>query len=63
LPSANLGNSNTPRGPFQTTVFAFLIKIQIAMVFGPISKPISSEGIDVISRTFFSVSGSNALAV
>ena len=45
VPFARVGFSNTPMGPFQTTVLAFLAaSANRARVFSPISRPILSAG-------------------
>src|SRR5690554_3484806 len=64
VPLANFSISNTPCGPFHTTVLASLIiDLNLSTVFGPISKPISSAGIASNVRILVSVSLSNALPV
>ena len=45
VPTAKVSNSNTPIGPFQTTVPAFLTASEnSSMVLGPMSMPIMSSG-------------------
>src|SRR5437764_9875785 len=45
VPAANAGNSNTPGGPFQNTVFASLsLRTNSSRVAGPMSSPIVPSG-------------------
>ena len=45
VPAARVGFSNTPIGPFHTTVFAlFTASAYMAAVLGPISQPSLSAG-------------------
>ena len=63
VPFAKASNSNTPIGPFQTTVFApsnsFLNN---SIDLGPISKPIMPSGIASTSTISNGESGANSLA-
>ena len=61
VPTENCGNSNSPSGPFQITVFAFLISsVKIFIVSSPISNPSQSAGISVHGTVLLSVSGLNS---
>ena len=45
VPAANAGNSNTPGGPFQNTVFASAsFAANSSLVAGPMSRPILPGG-------------------
>mmetsp|Transcript_22827 Transcript_22827/g.58112 ORF Transcript_22827/g.58112 Transcript_22827/m.58112 type:complete len:313 (-) Transcript_22827:909-1847(-) len=47
VPVANLGNSNTPMGPFHTTVLAsFSASLKVLMESGPMSRPIQPSGME-----------------
>ena len=62
VPFAKLGISNTPMGPFHTTVFAPSNALEnSSMVFGPMSKPIQPSGM-LPSTTFDSASLLNSFA-
>ena len=59
VPFASVGFSNTPIGPFQTTVLAdFTSFANSSAVFGQISRPISSAGILSASTAVTSISPS-----
>ena len=63
VPTAKLSNSNTPIGPFHTTVFAlFNSSANISTVAGPISNPSQSAGISFDGTTFLSASFENSVA-
>ena len=60
VPAAKAGNSNTPIGPFQTTVPAPLTAfVNNLMVSGPISRPIQSAGIALVGTTLRAQSAAN----
>ena len=62
VPAARVGFSNTPIGPFQTTVFAVLTaSAKRACVLGPISQPSRSAGILSASYTSISTGASIGL--
>ena len=64
VPFENSFISNTPIGPFHTTVFAFLIfSANISAVFGPISKASLSSGILSISTISVSTPASILSAI
>src|SRR5699024_12767719 len=47
VPAANFSHSETPIGPFQTTVPAFLMAAaNFSRVLGPMSRPIQSSGME-----------------
>ena len=61
VPFAKFSNSNTPRGPFHITVFAFLSSsVNIFIDSGPMSKPCHPSGISLESTVFISVSFENS---
>ncbi len=66
VPLANLSNSNTPMGPFHTTVLHSLsAALKEAMESGPMSRPCGVEvvmalfGVDVWGRRLGSIGGEN----
>ena len=62
VPVANCSNSDNPKGPFHTTVFAFCnSSTYILIVSGPISNPSHPSGISLNFTTLLSVSGLNSL--
>ncbi len=62
VPLAKLLISNTPIGPFQTTVFAPCNSLaNNSIVFSPISKPSSSSGISVEGTVWKGASLLNSL--
>src|SRR6266571_5459893 len=63
VPAANAGNSKTPTGPFQNTVFASRsFAVNSSLVAGPISTPSRSAGKLATGTTSCSASGANRLA-
>src|SRR5690554_4210801 len=63
VPPANWSNSNTPTGPFHSTVFAlFSSSANWAAVSGPISRIISSSATSATALTVASASAAKALA-
>ena len=55
MPLANFSTSNTPAGPFHTTVFAPTNSfLKSSIVFGPQSSPCESLSIFLTSTTFVS---------
>jgi K(+)-stimulated pyrophosphate-energized sodium pump len=63
VPSAKGFISNTPIGPFHTTVLASAIsRAKASRVFGPISRACQSEGISLTSTTLMSASSANLSA-
>ena len=57
VPTANLGNSNTPMGPFQMTVPASATASQYSLtVSGPMSRPIQPSGMALAGTTLLSAS-------
>ena len=64
VPLAKLDISNTPNGPFQTTVLAFLSMSSSSFkVLGPTSIPIQPAGIALESTVFILASLSNLSAI
>ena len=64
VPLANSGFSNTPMGPFQTTVLAFFTALEnSSMVLGPMSRPCQPSGILPASTVLISVGLSKSLAI
>ena len=62
VPLASVGFSNTPIGPFQTTVLASLAAVaKSSCVLGPISRPSLSAGILVESTYSTAISASIGL--
>ncbi|OPZ68868.1 MAG: hypothetical protein BWY81_00692 [Firmicutes bacterium ADurb.Bin467] len=62
VPLAKFGISNTPIGPFQTTVFADLTSLaNSSIVLGPMSRPCQPSGISPDKQIIRSVSLSNSL--
>src|SRR6266566_2354788 len=63
VPAANAGNSKTPTGPFQKTVFASAsFEANSSLVAGPISTPSRSAGKLATGTTSCSASGANRVA-
>ena len=63
VPSAKAGNSNTPMGPFQMTVPAsFTASVYRAMVLGPMSMPMRSSGMAMVSTSSGLASAENSAA-
>src|SRR5690554_6917825 len=63
VPPANWSNSNTPTGPFQSTVLAvFNSSAKLAAVCGPISRIMSSSATSATALTVASASAAKALA-
>ena len=63
VPFAKFSHSETPIGPFQTTVPALATaSAKRARVFGPMSRPIQPSGISSESTTFHSASALYAVA-
>ncbi len=63
VPPENASNSNTPAGPFQTTVFASTILLAKSVAeSGPMSRPILSAGIASAATTSCGESAANASA-
>ena len=59
VPAASVGFSNTPMGPFQTTVLdALTASANSFMVSGPMSQPSMSAGIAVTGTTVVSTGAS-----
>ena len=59
VPAARVGFSNTPMGPFQTTVLeALTASANSFMVSGPMSQPSMSAGIAVTGTTVVSTGAS-----
>ena len=64
VPLANLGISNTPIGPFHTTVLApAKVSLNNSTDLGPISNPIHPSGICPASATLVLASSLNASAI
>ena len=63
VPTANFGISNTPTGPFHSTVLEFrMIFFQFSMDFGPASMPCQPSGISCDGTVWTSASLLNSLA-
>ncbi len=61
VPFAKAGSSKTPMGPFHTIVFALAISATyIAIVLGPMSRPIWSGGVADTSQTVALAAGFNS---
>ncbi len=63
VPLPNFSISNTPSGPFQTTVFDFLMaSLNSSMVFGPMSRPCQPVSMSPRPTVFVLASFENASA-
>jgi hypothetical protein len=61
VPPANGSISNTPSGPFQSTVFALASSfLKSSMVFGPMSRPIQPSGTSATTCVFAAASNLSA---